>query len=104
MKSAAELVQAYKQIYERVDREGRRPTRQENEEIQDLLDRAIDQKSIEDKVSALGMEIGAPSSSGWLQNGSFSGGGPGDVFIRSEGYKAVQHPDTRKLRVWPRPA
>jgi hypothetical protein len=47
--------------------EGRRPTKQENEEIADLLDQAIDQKAIEDKVSALGVELGAPTSSGWLQ-------------------------------------
>jgi HK97 family phage major capsid protein len=90
-KSAQALVEEYQAIYARVDREGRRPTQAENARVQDLLEQALEQKAIE----GLAREIGAPTSSGWLQNGSSTGGGPGDLFIRSDGYKAVRSPDSR---------
>ncbi|HEY6777350.1 MAG TPA: phage major capsid protein [Thermoleophilaceae bacterium] len=82
-----------KEIYRRADEEGRRLTASENGRVADLLS-FIEKQN---EVKALGRALGSPGSAG---QGSFLdpmswGGGPGDVFVRSEGYKAVRDSSSR---------
>jgi HK97 family phage major capsid protein len=98
-KSAADLVKEYQAIYERVDREGRRPTREENERVQDLLEQAQEQKSIEDTLDRMGTSFstvwqGRGHADGLLESGSF-GDGPGDRFVQSAGWKSISDPSSR---------
>ena len=44
-------------------------------------------------IDALGRALGAPGT-----HSATSGGGPGDVFVASQGYKAIQNPDARPQR------
>jgi len=83
------LVQEYQQISARADAEGRDLTRAEQLEVQRLVEEAKTAKSVADFSRSLG-----PSS-------DFTGGaGPGDVFIRSQGYKMVWAAELRGNASW----
>ena len=74
-------------------------TADERNYVEDLLTRAQDAKGIEVKMAEIGKQLG-PRQESFIQPGSFNTDtGPGDIFIRSNGYKAIQHPDGRP-RQW----
>jgi hypothetical protein len=91
-KSARDLVNAYNEIYERADAEGRDLTHAERDHVASLVEAARSQKSIEDGIRELGIGAG-PAFADASRNSST--GGPGDVFIESKGYKAIRAADMR---------
>jgi HK97 family phage major capsid protein len=84
-KSARSLVSEYQAIYAAADEEGRDLTPSERDRVADLVDAATRQKAIDEKLKA----FGGPAS------GENFTGGPGDVFVNSDGYKAVRASDMR---------
>jgi HK97 family phage major capsid protein len=88
-KTARALVEEYQRIYERADSEGRDLTRDEMARVADLVDRAGEAKKLQDKIDEFGLDIGAAPSS------NSTAGGPGDVFVNSAEFKAIQEADTR---------
>jgi HK97 family phage major capsid protein len=91
-KTARELVEEYQAIYARADAEGRDLTRDESGRVADLVEAAQSRKSIEDGIRQLS---GNTSFDAFTDPRSSHTGGPGDVFIRSEGYKAIRAADMR---------
>jgi hypothetical protein len=90
IKSAAQLAVEMKQIYERADLTGRDLTVAERTEVEDLLLEMKSKKKIED----LGRELGLGAGMEFSTNGG-SGTSPGEMFVRSEGYKAIKNADAR---------
>jgi HK97 family phage major capsid protein len=98
-KSARAIVGEYQSILEQADREGREPTSDEWGKVEALVDLAHDRHNVEKNIKRLGRELGAPTKFAGdndfsALSGSF-GGGPGDIFIESQQYKAVRYPDSR---------
>ena len=102
---ALDLALEAKGIFARADQEGREVTPAEREYIEGLLDQAAHEKSRQ-RIDAIGRQIGpAGGSNGLLRLDSIggaayipSGGGLGDVFVNSEGWKAISDPATRPQR------
>jgi HK97 family phage major capsid protein len=91
-RSAQDLVRAYQEIYRRADEERRDLTPAERSKVADLLTAAQAQKSIEDAIR----EIGGVANGSAHPDPNFNrGGGPGDVFVRSQEYKMVSRADMR---------
>jgi HK97 family phage major capsid protein len=84
-KSAQALVREYQEIFERADAEGRDLSIAENKRVQELVESARTAKEIESFSRQL---VGASSD-------PTGGAAPGDVFIGSQGYKAVARADMR---------
>ena len=95
-KSAQEYVDACSAIYARADREGRDLTGPENAQVQGLIAASEQQLAHEKTLSRL---QGGGASSSVRGDGSIHTlspyEGPGDVFVQSEGYKAIKDPDGR---------
>jgi hypothetical protein len=88
-KTAAQHVAEYRKIYERADAAGRDLTRDESNRVAELVERAGEAKKLQDRIDEFGLDIGtAPSPNSHT-------GGPGDIFVRSEGYKAIRASDMR---------
>jgi capsid protein len=68
----------------RADSEARELTATERQQVADLVEGAKTAKSVED----FSLQLGAAASDS-------TGGGPGDVFIKSQGYKAIRASDLR---------
>jgi HK97 family phage major capsid protein len=88
------LATQQREIYDRANAEGRRLTTEESIEVADLLAAAESLKNTQTLSKALGPA--SQGGSGFFEPGSFAGGGPGDAFIASEGYKSIKSPDTRQ--------
>jgi HK97 family phage major capsid protein len=82
-KTAQALVSEYKRIYERADSEGRDLTRDERDQVADLVEAAQAQKSIDDRLREIGQVTDDFAA------------GPGDLFVRSAGYKSISNADSR---------
>src|SRR4051794_6433650 len=80
-------------MFEQADREGRALTGEERSYVKDLLDRAKEQREFEGDMTELGLGAGMESSV--FAGGQSSGGGPGDMFVRSEGFKKISDPGSR---------
>jgi HK97 family phage major capsid protein len=76
-------------MFHQADLEGRDLDPEERAEVKSLLDRAKSAKEIDD----IGRQLGAPMTSGF--NGARFGGGPGDMFVKSEGWRRVADPASR---------
>jgi hypothetical protein len=64
--TAQDLVRQYQAVYERADREGRRLTRTETDEVAELIEAAQSEKALEERMKGLGgpaSQGGAASSS-----------------------------------------
>jgi len=77
--------------------EGRDLTAGERSKMEELVTAAGSQHGIEQQIKDLGAAIGGPVLS--RMNGDSAtaawGGGPGDVFVQSKGWKAIEDPGTR---------
>jgi HK97 family phage major capsid protein len=92
-RSARDLVAEYQAIYAKADETGRDLTQTERDRVADLVEAARSQKSIEDGIREIG---GAGDFSAFADPSRNSHtGGPGDAFIRSEGYKMIKAADMR---------
>ena len=95
-KTSQQLVAEYQQIWAAAD--GRDLTAAEQERVKRLIDQAESQHELEQKLKALapGLVGGEDLTAMMDPNASFAnGGGPGDVFIASSGYKQIQRADQR---------
>ncbi len=92
MSNADRLRQEAISLHARAKAENRELTGEERGRFFDLINQAEDADA-GTKMAAVGKALGPPTPSVG-QNGR-GGQGPGDVFVRSEGYKAVRYPDGR---------
>jgi hypothetical protein len=97
-KNAAELVAEYKRIYRCADEQNRDLTQSERDAVVDLLERAKSQKSIEDSIREIGG--GAGDYSAHPDPNFNPGGGPGDIFVQSKGYRAISRAEMRPSDNW----
>jgi HK97 family phage major capsid protein len=86
MQKAADLIREVKAIWARVDAQGREPYPHEREELENLLARVKSAQMLE------GLNGGPVTSAGFARA---QGGGPGDVFVKSQGWKSISDPSSR---------
>jgi hypothetical protein len=92
VKSASQLATEMQQIWERADLSKRDLTAGERAEVEDLVVQIKAQKNIED----IGRELGAGLGDGVRFTGyNEGGGGVGDRFVQSAGWKAISDPQNR---------
>ena len=77
-------------IWKRVDAEGRDLTAAERIHVSELVAEAKSQSEIEKSIREIGLQVGAGGEYVVRQDGSHTGGGPGDVFVKSAGYQRIQ--------------
>jgi len=87
--AAKRLASEAEGIYEAADRQGRALTADERTYVQTLLDRAQEHYSGAKQWAEIGHELGGPQLID--KGGRMSGLTPGELFVSSEGYKAVRH-------------
>jgi HK97 family phage major capsid protein len=92
VKNATQLVAEMNQIWDRADHAGRDLTMSERTNVQDLLLEIKAQKNIENLGREIGLGAGMEFSAGHYGGAS---GGPGDMFVRSEGFKRISDPGSR---------
>jgi HK97 family phage major capsid protein len=83
------LLEQVHEIRECADAENRELTPQERERAEGLIARAKEAQGLERKMRELDGDVT------WQHGESAAGKGPGDQFIESKGYKAVQDPGSR---------
>lgn len=81
-------------LIDEAERRGRDVTPAERGEVEGLLEQALAQKNIETMSSQLGSPGNVRGDGSFLDPSSW-GGGPGDVFVQSAGYKQISSPDSR---------
>ena len=100
---ALELALEAKGVFVRADAEGREPTAEERAYVEQLLDQAAREKSRQ-RLDAIGRQIGPPGGSNGLNRldpmGAPPGGGPGDVFVQSAGFKSLFGPGGARGESW----
>jgi len=98
MSTALRLAQEAQGIFEAADRANRALSADEREHVEELLERAQQHGAAEQKIKALGEQLGSP------RPGFFGGAdvtfantaaGPGDMFVKSDGWKRIADPHTR---------
>jgi HK97 family phage major capsid protein len=94
-KNAKALADEMEGMWQRAEREGRDLTADERGRMQELIDAAKDQHSIEQEIKGLGVQLGGPLITRMGDGSPAFGGGPGDVFVQSKGYQAIQDPGSR---------
>jgi HK97 family phage major capsid protein len=95
-KTAKALTEEFRGIWNRADAENRELTATERKYVERLVDQAQSQHRIEQQMRSLGQELGAGISFVSTDPGSFTnGGGPGDRFVASTGYKQIKLADSR---------
>ena len=91
-RNSQELVADMNAVFARADRAGRDLSVAERAEVEELIVQARSQKRIEN----LGRELGGMGNRFSDPNSSFAGGGgPGDRFIKSDGWKRISDPAAR---------
>jgi HK97 family phage major capsid protein len=93
-KTAKQYAAEMEEMWAQADREGRDLTPGERAHMEQLVESTKSMHSLEQQMRELGGA--APSFVTRTDpNHSFAGGGPGDVFIASKGYKQIADPSTR---------
>ena len=100
MNSPDALAREVQSIYQQADREHRRLTRDEESQVVGLLDKARKAQVIEGKMALANHGVAwnplaDVTGAGPVMQAGYAGGGPGDVFVQSSGYKAIQRSDAR---------
>jgi HK97 family phage major capsid protein len=96
-KSAKALADEIESIWNAADAAGRDLSPDERSHMKGLVDAAGAQHEIEKKIREIGGG-GMPSFAATDPNANWTGGGPGDVFVRSAGWKSVADPAGRASR------
>jgi hypothetical protein len=95
-KNAQQLADEIEGMWTRAEREGRDLTAGERAQMEQLIEAAKSQHSIEQQIKSIGRDVGGPLL---LMNGEGSGasgrGGPGDVFVKSAAYQRIASPSGR---------
>ncbi|MEK6250664.1 MAG: phage major capsid protein [Actinomycetota bacterium] len=79
------------EVFDRADEEGRALSYQERQRVEGFLKRAKAAKDVDDRVREIDGDLG--ESGRGVGGNAF--GGPGDLFVKSEGFKSIQDPDSR---------
>ena len=97
MSRALRLVREAQEMFKQADRENRPLTGDERSYAQGLLDEAEETGRMEKQLTQIGRELGAPSANTLADpfGGMTHTGGPGDVFVESAGFKAINDASTR---------
>src|SRR5829696_4455252 len=94
-KTARELADSIEEVWARADREGRELTPGERAQMEQMVEAAKSQHSIEQQIKGLGAQLGGPLMTRMGDGSPAMGGGPGDVFIASKGYQQIKDPGSR---------
>jgi HK97 family phage major capsid protein len=94
-KTAAALSTEIQAIWEVADREGRGLDADERQHVKSLLEEAKSRRELELQLAEFGGNGGAPGYTDPNAPHANNGGGPGDRFIKSKGYQAIQDPSSR---------
>jgi hypothetical protein len=89
-------------MFEQADLEGRELTGEERATVQRLLDDAQEIAATERQMDEIGRMLGPAGGKSLVMTdprASFTGGGPGDVFIQSKGFRQIADPGHRP-QVW----
>ena len=95
-KSSVDFAQEARAIVREAEDSGRDLTSSEKGEVEALLDLAAERKSSEDKraqVENLSRDLAGGVNT--PTSGEFGGGAPGDIFVKSAGYKSIRDPGSR---------
>src|SRR5215207_3856478 len=92
-KTAARIADENEGIWAAAERENRGLTADERQYMEGLVDEAKSQHELEKKMREVGG--GVFSTVMTDPNHSFAGGGPGDVFVKSQGYQQIKDPGSR---------
>jgi HK97 family phage major capsid protein len=93
-RTAVHLAQEAQALFKAADDQGRPLTPHERTYVEEQLTRTEEQGAAERRISELGRQLGAPSLTAGAGK-SPHGGGPGDRFIQSPGWKAIRDPMQR---------
>jgi HK97 family phage major capsid protein len=93
-KNAKQLAGEMEEMWARAEREGRDLTAGERSQMEQLVEAAKSQHSLEQQIKSFG-EGFMPSFVTADPNADWTSGGPGDVFVRSAGWKSVSDPSSR---------
>jgi hypothetical protein len=94
MSKLDELLGEIKSIWDGADADGRDATVGERAQVERLL-KAVDAEKMNQRVKAV-LGGGAPDLSGpGLGGAGFHAVSPGEAFVQSDGYKAIQDPSAR---------
>src|SRR5215213_6980927 len=94
-RNAKALADEMEGMWTRAEREGRDLTADERSRMQEMIDAAKDQHSIEQQIKGLGSQLGGPLLTRMGDGSPAFGGGPGDVFVASKGYQQIKDPGSR---------
>jgi HK97 family phage major capsid protein len=93
MSKVDELLGEIQSVWDTADAEGREATRGERAKVERLL-KAVEREHVNERIKAV--VGGGPDRSGPGMGGAdFHGMSPGEAFVQSEGYKAIQDPSAR---------
>ena len=94
MATALHLAQEAQGIFDAADAKNRPLTGEERNRVDELLERAQEHHKAEQSLKAINAAFGAGGPGVHLNdpNVTWGGGGPGDMFIASQGYKNLVGP------------
>src|SRR5215216_1568730 len=93
-RTAKALASEIEALWNAAEREDRGLTADERKYMERLVDEAKSQNELEKKIREIGGH--GPSFAVMTDpNHSFAGGGPGDVFVKSQGYQRIQDASSR---------
>lgn len=97
MPTALHLAQEAQGIFDAADAKNRPLTGEERNRVDELLERAQEHHKAEESLKAINAAFGAGGPGVHLNdpNVTWGGGGPGDLFIESQGYKNLSDPSRR---------
>jgi HK97 family phage major capsid protein len=100
MSTAARLAEEAEGIFEAADRQNRALTADERQHVENLLERAKDHHSAEKAIREIGGDLfGGGQRVVTKSLADHGGDGPGDLFVRSEQWKAIADP-SRRAQQW----
>jgi HK97 family phage major capsid protein len=93
---AERLVLEASEILDAADRENRPLTGAERVRVKGLIDRAHERHAVDQQLKEIGHDLGAGMPNGvFTGGGDNTGGGPGDMFIKSAEYLRIRDPGSR---------
>ena len=94
-KDAKALVAEYQEIYAAAERDNRDLTASELAHVVRLVEQADEQHALEQKINSLGRKMGSMTPFASSDPNASVAGGPGDIFVASQGWKSIADPQSR---------
>src|SRR5215211_2667826 len=94
-RNAKALADEIEEVWARADREGRDLTPGERAQMEQMIEAAKSQHSVERQIKELGAALGGPLMARMGDGSPAFGGQAGDVFIQSKQYQQIKDPGGR---------